>query len=264
MKTLFSTLLVLLISCATFAQVQTGKASFYAKKFEGRMTASGETYDPNKLTAAHRHLPFGTKVRVTNLANNKTVTVKINDRGPFVSGRIIDLSRSAADKLNFITSGTTDVVVKTIDGKTSEPRDLAKTKALPKSSTPKPKKVESSQKNTSAGSKGSSDSSAETPSRNLETEFYDFNVNQFKAEGFGVQIGSFQEAANLIRLADNLKASFQKKITVQIKTVENTKIYSLIIGKYPTRKKAERLEKRIGKEYPDCFVVNFSESGNKD
>src|SRR5688572_32693428 len=85
-----------------FAQTQTGKASFYADKFEGSPTASGEKYRHNKLTAAHKSLPFGTKVKVTNLANNQTVEVVINDRGPYVDGRVIDLSKSAAEKLGFI------------------------------------------------------------------------------------------------------------------------------------------------------------------
>src|SRR5690606_41693222 len=90
-----------LIFFQTAGQVQTGKASFYADKFEGSPTASGEKYRHNKLTAAHKTLPFGTRVRVTNLSNNKTVDVVINDRGPYVENRIIDLSKSAAEKLDF-------------------------------------------------------------------------------------------------------------------------------------------------------------------
>src|SRR5688572_14799873 len=89
-------IVAVLFCSGAYAQVQTGKASFYADKFDGTITASGEKYRHNKLTAAHKTLPFGTKVRVTNLSNNKTVEVVINDRGPYVDGRIIDLSRSAA------------------------------------------------------------------------------------------------------------------------------------------------------------------------
>lgn len=75
------------------------KASYYADKFNGRKTASGETFSNNKLTAAHRKLPFGTKVKVTNLDNGKYVTVVINDRGPFSGGFDIDLSKKAFDKI---------------------------------------------------------------------------------------------------------------------------------------------------------------------
>lgn len=91
-----------------------GKASYYGKKFDGKKTASGEVFDMNKMTAAHRTYPFGTVVRVTNLANQKSVEVLINDRGPFVEGRIIDLSYAAAKELDMIKSGTADVKVETL------------------------------------------------------------------------------------------------------------------------------------------------------
>jgi rare lipoprotein A len=91
--------------------VQTGKASFYAKKFEGRRTASGEKFSNKKLTAAHKTLPFGTKVKVTNLKNNKSVIVTINDRLPKKSKRIIDLSQAGAKELDFIRAGTAKVTV---------------------------------------------------------------------------------------------------------------------------------------------------------
>lgn len=88
-----------------------GGASYYAKKFTGRRTASGEKYNPKLLTAAHRTLPFGTYVLVTNLRNKKQVIVKINDRGPFIKGRIIDLSKSAAVEIDMIRSGVANVKV---------------------------------------------------------------------------------------------------------------------------------------------------------
>ena len=88
-----------------------GQASFYANKFKGRKTASGELYDPNKFTAAHRTLPFGTMVRVMNLDNKKIVTVRINDRGPHVKSRIIDLSYIAAEKLDIIRKGIGEVAI---------------------------------------------------------------------------------------------------------------------------------------------------------
>ena len=90
---------------------QTGLASYYADKFNGRKTANGEIFDENKLTAAHKTLPFGTIVKVTNLTNNKSVIVRVNDRGPFVAGRIIDLSKAAAKKINLIEAGVVKVTV---------------------------------------------------------------------------------------------------------------------------------------------------------
>lgn len=88
------------------AEAQCGKASWYALTSK---TASGERMNPNALTAAHRSLPFGTKLRVTNQRNGKAVVVRINDRGPFIRGRVIDLSKAAAAKLGFIRSGHTNI-----------------------------------------------------------------------------------------------------------------------------------------------------------
>ena len=85
--------------------IGTGVASFYGRRFHGRLTANGERFDMNAMTAAHKTLPFGTRVRVTNRRNGKSVTVRINDRGPFIRGRTIDLSRRAAREIGMIASG---------------------------------------------------------------------------------------------------------------------------------------------------------------
>ncbi|UPK70393.1 septal ring lytic transglycosylase RlpA family protein [Chitinophaga filiformis] len=110
-------LLVLLCSLICFSScsrkiTENGKASYYADKFEGRKTASGETYRKNGLTAAHRTLPFGTKVKVLNISNGKSVTVRINDRGPFSQGRVIDLSKKAAKRIGMLTTGVAVVEIK--------------------------------------------------------------------------------------------------------------------------------------------------------
>ncbi|ACS78773.1 septal ring lytic transglycosylase RlpA family protein [Maridesulfovibrio salexigens] len=88
-----------------------GMASWYGEKFQGKLTASGEPYDMERMTAAHNYLPLGVKVNVTNLSNKKKVAVIINDRGPFVPDRIIDLSRAAAQKLGFIDAGKAKVLI---------------------------------------------------------------------------------------------------------------------------------------------------------
>lgn len=103
---------LLLASCATIPRgrvIEQGEASWYGPGFHGEQTANGETYDQNKLTAAHKTLPFNTVVRVVNLENEKSVTVRINDRGPYVQGRIIDLSREAADRIDMLDSGIAPV-----------------------------------------------------------------------------------------------------------------------------------------------------------
>ena len=90
---------------------QVGVASYYGKKFHGRKTANGEVFNMYKLTAAHRVLPLGTHVKVTNLKNGRWVEVKVNDRGPFIEGRILDLSFAAALELEMIKQGTAKVMI---------------------------------------------------------------------------------------------------------------------------------------------------------
>jgi rare lipoprotein A len=93
-----------------------GKASYYGARLEGNPTASGEPFDPTELTAAHRTLPLGSRVRVTNLRSDETVTVRINDRGPFHAGRILDLSRRAAERIGMVARGKTRVEIELLEG----------------------------------------------------------------------------------------------------------------------------------------------------
>jgi rare lipoprotein A len=95
-------------------QTQTGKASYYHDRFHGRKTASGAKYNKNALSAAHKSLPLGAKVKVTDTRSGKSVVVRINDRGPFVKGRVIDLSRAAARKIGLVKKGVSKVKVKVL------------------------------------------------------------------------------------------------------------------------------------------------------
>jgi rare lipoprotein A len=110
---------ILLLLCALLCLAscsrkitENGRASYYADKFEGRKTASGQIYRQRGLTAAHRSLPFGTKVKVLNISNGRSVKVRINDRGPFSEGRIIDLSKKAARRIGMLTTGVAVVEIK--------------------------------------------------------------------------------------------------------------------------------------------------------
>lgn len=225
MRKILFTLISYFLICIASAQVQTGKASFYADKFDGHPTASGEKYRHNKLTGAHKTLPFGTKVKVTNLANNQSVEITINDRGPYVEGRIVDVSKSAAEKLGFVNQGIAEVKLEVIDpgsGKVSDPgRPIEHVM------------VE-------------------------ENEFYEFEVSRHKPRGYGIQIGTYQELVNLMRLADNLKSSYKKDVTVQVKVLNGVKYYGLIIGKFPSRPKAEQFREELRKKFPDAFIVEFN------
>ena len=160
MKGLFFTACLIFFVGIGFAQNQTGKASFYADKYEGHVTASGEKYKHSKFTAAHKSLPFGTKLRVTNLANNLTVEVVVNDRGPYADGRIIDLSKSAAEKLSFISQGLAEVKIEVLNA--GDGKGGMEIKGIDRVSVD-------------------------------EKEFYDFEIDRLQPSGYGVQIGTYQE-----------------------------------------------------------------------
>ncbi len=119
MRKIFYILIVLLFvtSCTSVNSgggSSSGKASWYGNEFNGRATASGEKFSSNKLTAAHRSLPFGSIIEVTNLENNKKVKVKVNDRGPFVSGRVLDLSEGAFSKIANKNEGVINVKIRVL------------------------------------------------------------------------------------------------------------------------------------------------------
>jgi rare lipoprotein A len=108
---LFSLLVISLLSSCGYT-TRKGLASYYADSYEGKTTANGEIYRQGKITAAHKTLPFGTKVEVTNLSNNKSVVVRINDRGPYISGRIIDLTKAAAREIDMVGAGVAKVKIR--------------------------------------------------------------------------------------------------------------------------------------------------------
>jgi rare lipoprotein A len=97
-------------------EIDGGMASYYGNELAGNRTASGERFDPGQLTAAHRTLPFGSKVRVTNMSNGDSVIVRINDRGPFAHGRVIDVSHAAAREIGMHRSGTARVKLALLNG----------------------------------------------------------------------------------------------------------------------------------------------------
>jgi rare lipoprotein A len=225
LQTFALTFASVLVAGISLAQVQTGKASFYADKFEGIPTASGEKYRHNKLTGAHKTLPFGTVVRVTNVSNNKTVDVTINDRGPYVDGRIIDLSKAAAEQLGFLNYGLADVKLEVVDPGNGKVSDMGR--------------------------------SIDQVTVD-EKEFYGFEISRKKPTGYGVQIGTYQELVNLMRLSDNLKNSYKKEVTVQVKIVNGVKYYGLILGQFSTRAKAEQFREEVRSKFPDVFIIEYS------
>ena len=198
---------------------QQGLASFYADKFDGHETASGEIFHQNEMTAAHISLPFGSMVRVTNLQNMKSVDVRINDRGPFIDGRIIDLSRRAANDLGFTKLGVVKVKLELI-GKSK-------------------KKIK--KKRTSTG----------------KPEFYELDSKMVFPKGYGVQIGSFREMVNMMKITQEAKNLVSQKVYVQVSNINKAKIYRVVVGKTLEKEDAVKIQKMLQYRYPECFVVDY-------
>ena len=201
---------------------ETGIASFYADKFEGRKTANGEIYYHAKKTAAHPKLPFGSIVKVTNIENKKFVVVRINDRGPFVENRIIDLSKSAAMEIGIVEKGLAKVVVELI----ASTDDLSDKKTI--------SEVKES----------------------TET-YYKLNVSVEKPEGKGVQIGSYKDDENIFKMVEQLKIEYKTDVYVQIAKVNKSNVYRVILGCSNDEAYLKKLKETISKKYPDCFIVTY-------
>jgi len=202
--------------------VKTGIASFYADKFEGRPTANGEIYYHAKKTAAHKTLPFGSIVKVTNLENNKYAVVRINDRGPFIDNRIIDLSKSVAQELGIVEKGLVKVKIELI----------ASTDDLPDNKFPVKKKLQN-------------------------RIYYNVNVDVVSPSGKGVQIGSYKDDENVFRLVEVLKKKYKEEIFIEVAIIKKQKVYRIILGNYNSDAQLNSLKNKLLKEYPDCFIVTF-------
>lgn len=264
-KLALATLLLALAGTVSAQITEVGLASFYADKFDGRMTASGETFSQKKMTAAHRTLPFGTVVRVTNLDNNLSVDVTINDRGPFVEKRIIDLSKAAAEKLKFVSKGTASVKVEVL----TLPESNAATAAEPKrSSSPAwPGKQQPAAEPSVAAEPAVVQPAAEPESASVRqtqvtevqapaNEYFKIESTPIHPKGFGVQLASFQEAANLVKRCAEIKSLINKDIMIQIGDKDGVKVYRIIAGPFETREKAEHFNKKLT-DFSGSFIVTL-------
>jgi rare lipoprotein A len=235
----FSVLMVLAAGCATtitgpaapeasipgpmaakVVETFEGTASWYGPQFHGKKTASGEIFDMTDLTAAHKELPMGTTCIVTNLANNKSVTVRINDRGPFVKDRIIDLSYAAAKVVGMIDTGTAPVRVEVLAG-----GDIIAPEPVPE-----PSSVETP---------------IETPivtepivAAPVTTETAAAPVGEAVII-YTIQVGSFSEKANADIMLDTLSSSHPDVYIEEFSTDRST-YWRVRVGKFATRDEAEK------------------------
>jgi rare lipoprotein A len=193
---------------------EVGIASYYGSEFHGRSTATGERFNMWAMTAAHKSLPYDARVRVTNLENNQSVVVRINDHGPFKPGRIIDLSKGAAARIGMIAKGTTKVRLEVIDIDARE--DYQKEKG--------------------------------------NTEFYSVDLSRDDIDGFAIQVASFSEMANLIRHVSRLQEKGISNVHVQMATVEGTVMHRIVVGGFATETQAAGALLRLREKGINGFV----------
>ncbi len=208
--------------------VEQGIASWYGTKFHGRRTSSGETYDMYAMTAAHKSLPLPTYARVTNKKNGRSIIVRINDRGPFVKNRIIDLSYSAATKLGIVTTGTGLVEVRAIDPRSTDARRAVQRKELPKDVVDvaaSPEEVEAT-----AAKSANTLPSAEA----IEQEI-----------GIYIQLGAFRSRANAQKLRAQFSALDVGDVKVKEVAFEDAPIYKVWIGPLDTVEQADNTVDKI-------------------
>ncbi|MEM6299502.1 MAG: septal ring lytic transglycosylase RlpA family protein [Bacteroidota bacterium] len=223
-----------------------GQASYYGQKFHGRLTASGEKFNMYAMTAAHKHLPFGSLVRITNKANGKQVVLRINDRGPFKKGRIIDVSYKAAEELDLIQAGVTDVEMlvlrlSAIGKMYKEPKPKIKSRpvVVPPEVVVKEEKVK------------------ELPDKKGKKKILVFDPSGGKASprGYTVQTSAYrdlEEAKAEARLLKNM--GFHDTYLEAKRLGKRQYLIRVLVGQADKRA-AERIRKKLQKRgFPDSFV----------
>ena len=233
---------------------QRGVASWYGHPYHGRRTSSGEVYDMDKLTAAHLSLPFGTWVRVTNLANNNSVEVKINDRGPFVKRRIIDLSREGAKRIGMIGPGTARVRVRVVATPSMAYKRRKAVAAAAPSRPPAPAEPSAGPREPFREPAPQHPQTADTA-----TESHGGNAEKPCSAGsfYGVQAGSFQDIENAERLQGKIAQQYGTAQIVERQSDLGT-LYRVVAGRFTTREHAGDLRRRLRQDGIDGFVTAFT------
>jgi len=229
-----------LIGYVAFAQqAEYGIGTRYSDQLQNTRTANGQNYDMNKLTAAHRTMPFGTSVKVTRMDNKKSVVVRINDRGPFVKGHVVDLSGRAAKELG-IAEGE-EVKVKVVAVKSgSAPQTVTKTTST-KKTTPVAKAPVK-----------------KTPTRSLAVSKDAVRILKKGDKGYGVQVGYYASEANAMKYIEDLKKQWFKNISLNIDDSSGARRYKVILGDYDSRASAESYLSNLNKKDIKGFVVDMA------
>lgn len=276
---------------AQSAQEEFGKCGYYADALQGRKTASGEKYDKNLLTCAHKTLPFGTMLKITRLDNGKSVTVRVNDRGPFIEGYVTDVSRKAAEAIGLVRDGVTKVKIENLGAATAA-KSVAgavtpatySTPTLPQSlesgaqtaTTTRAASVSAAKaqlvkpKATAATATGVSPATYSTPVASKPalaagkeatvkvSEVYQVELKQVQGKGYGLQLAVLGTTENLFQNIASLQASWPGKVIVNHEDSSGREVFKLILGPYNSRSEATAQQKKAAtKGYKKSFVVEF-------
>jgi rare lipoprotein A len=219
------------VAPARIGSEEAGLASWYGVPYDGRRTASGEVYDMRQLTAAHRELPFETWVHVTNVENGKQVDVRINDRGPFVRGRIIDLSQAAAREIDMLGPGTTKVRLRVIAGPPSTSVAIATSQSTTPAQTPS----------------GTPTSVAAKPAPSTTS------VASAMIPHYAVQAGAFSDRDRAESLRMTMVDLFADARVMS--NGKNPPLWRVLVGREMTAEQASDLATRVKREVGEVFVI---------
>ena len=211
---------------------EVGVASWYGKDFHGKKTANGETYNMYALTAAHKTLPLGARMKVTNLENGKSVVVDINDRGPFVGSRVIDLSYAAARAIGMHEKGLAKVRISTILDVPAPETYVASAAPVPRISTPRPALAEVSH-----------------PNLNLK-------VSTLEADtGFYIQVGAFSRKQNAREAFSRLvRNGFEAEVRT-VNSKNGQPLYHVRAGEFARKSAARKALAKIRRVYPSSYII---------
>lgn len=202
------------------AAQESGIASYYDNYFNGKTMAGGGLFDNSKMTCAHKTLPFGTMLKVTNLANEKSVVVKVTDRGPYVKGRILDLTIAAAKELGFINNGTTRVIYEILRDNKPIPEDTVQFQ---------------------------------------HSEFLTISPPDTAAGlDYGIKIAAYENADVALKTANELVEKYKIPVSLERFALARGFMYRLFLGKFPTEADASSVIEKIRKTYSGAYIIQYS------
>jgi rare lipoprotein A len=218
--------------------VQKGIASWYGVGFHGKKTSNGEIYDMNALSAAHKTLPLGIHIRVTNLNNGKKLILRINDRGPYAKNRVLDLSRAAALELGYHETGTAPVLIEALGYPAEQPSPRETDRKNPL----QPGAISPSPFNSAGVLSGSGPQAGEYHPHQVEAKYF-------------VQVGAFENQASAASLLYRVRLRFPSAV-MEKNASRDQAVYCVRLKHFPSRQEAEKARLKLADwGFPDCLIV---------